>query len=347
MSLIAKAVAEVFWSMIRPFDIALFSATRLAMLIKPDGRFVYRYDGRTKAPGRGYNLLRHAGCIWSLNLMAQAAPGAAAAISEASRRAMTWLIRERIVASPQGGLAVVEDGAVKLGANALALLALLSLPEVMGSSATAQVAQGLVRAMLTHWNDERGDFDHKWDLETGEAHRFRSDYYTGEALLALVAYYEAVRDERILDMVQQIILAYRTVRYGVAQQSHWMAYALEALHRHRPNDALIDYGTRIMRDILDKPVYRGRQRSTPIACRSEALLAFVTMARRAGTVSTDLLLEIHRALVENLRMQAQYLLPDGGFRIGHEGFEVRIDYLQHNLTAFQRYAALYGEQLPD
>ncbi len=334
--------------MIRPFDIALFSASRLAMMIKPDGRFLYRYDGRTKAPGRGYNLLRHAGCIWSLNLMAHAAPAAAPALSEAARRAMTWLIRERIVAPPQGGLAVVEDGTVvKLGANALAILALLSLPDVAGSAASTQVAHGLVRAMLLHWNEAQGDFDHKWDLETGIPERFHSDYYTGEALLALVAYYEAVRDERVLDMVQQIILAYRTVRYGVLQQSHWMAYALEALYRHRPNPVLIDYGTLIIRDILDKPVYRARQRSTPIACRSEALLAFVTMARRSNTVPTDLLLEVHRCVVENLRLQAQYLLPDGGFRIGHDGFDVRIDYLQHNLTAFQRYAALYGEQLPE
>ena len=48
---------------VTPLEVARRGAARLAALVMADGRFLYRYDARTGAAGRGYNLLRHCGVV--------------------------------------------------------------------------------------------------------------------------------------------------------------------------------------------------------------------------------------------------------------------------------------------
>src|SRR5208283_1066321 len=100
-------------------QLALISARRLLQLIKPDGTFTYRYDYILRQQQPGYNILRHCGCVWALNLSEQVG---GLTVGEGVQRAMNWLAAKRMVPSRQAGWCVEEGGNTKLGGNALAIL---------------------------------------------------------------------------------------------------------------------------------------------------------------------------------------------------------------------------------
>ena len=102
-------------------------------------------------------------------------------------------------------------------------------------------------------------------------------YYTGEALLALLALYKMTREEQWLDAVRDIESELALEDYGVQEQSHWMLYSLELLSQFEASPLYFQHAEKIVLHILDHPQYLSWERSTPIACRSEGLLAFLRM----------------------------------------------------------------------
>jgi len=83
-------------------------------------------------------------------------------------------------------------------------------------------------------------------------------------------------------------------------------------------------------------------RSTPTATRAEGLAAATRLARRAGKDDAPYLEALRRMATFQLRCQITpenglYLprpdLAQGGFRRSLTNWEIRIDYVQHNLSA--------------
>lgn len=190
---------------------------------------------------------------------------------------------------------------------------------------------------------EDGDFIHRRNAHTGEADTFRSDYYTGEALFALLSAAFRLSDNHQAVRAQKALLTLVAKGYGISEQSHWMMYAVEICHRHAPNPYLVSYAEQLVDNIISLPGYRTEQRCTPIACRTEALLAYLRMMPPSERRFQDRALRAWHTIEENLILQLRDQLPDGSFRRGADSTEVRIDYLQHNLTALLGHAQLKEE----
>jgi hypothetical protein len=290
----------------------------------------------------GYNLLRHAACVWALN-QASAVDAFVANHNQSRRQALTWLLNANLSQSPQSGLCMVEGGKVKLGANALAILAIISSAENRSREQELllrnerDVVEKLCDHMLAQITPD-GDFHHEVDAATGALYPFRSDYYTGEALFALLATLRRYPEMRKLQVAQDLLYALTESDYGVSQHSHWMMYATDIAHVLAPSIALLAYGKRMAERILDSPAYRTHRRCTPIACRSEALLAYLRIARRAGLSTSPIFAQIQLEVKTNLLLQLMDRLPHGAFREGAGSAVVRIDYLQHNLSSFLGYS---------
>lgn len=141
---------------------------------------------------------------------------------------------------------------------------------------------------------------------------------------------------------------------------HWLLYALAGLYRQRPEPEYVDHAMRIASAIVAAqrtggvaPDYVGGfadvPRATQVATRAEGLMAAYALARHAGrdAQAQAILRAAERAAALQLSTQidqarAMYL-PNGqaamgGFTGSHTQLEVRIDYVQHHLSALMALA---------
>ncbi len=323
-----------------PETVAKTGANRLAALVNNNGRFQYLYDSATGERLKGYNVLRHCGAIWS---MAEAAPefDNPSGLAATCRRSLGYLFRNHLRYFNEIDVqCIVSNSAVKLGGNGLAILAILAYEKLARDESLLMVARNLGRYILGQTRSDN-DFEHKRSFPKGELADFRSDYYTGEALFALARLHGATGEAVWLEVAMRSELALARRDYGVKEQSHWCLYAAEALHGFDPNPAVYEQGKRIVEHIIEFPAYRERNQSTPTACRTEGMLAFLRMARRADIAADRALRERCLAEVEeNLQLQLRFRKRDGGFVQGADSSHVRIDYIQHSLSGFLEYDRL-------
>jgi len=330
-----------------PVQVAIEGAQCMARLVDRRGKFLYRYDPDTRAPAKGYNILRHCGSIWAMTEVANSV-GPLPEVVEAARRAVDWLIDKHIrpYRSTVTQCVVAADN-VKLGGNGLAILALLELAKATGTDEHIGLARELAGYVLLQQRPD-GDFHHKRRFSTDELLKFRSDYYTGEALFGLLRLSAVTGEGRWVEASETSEQLLARQDYGVPQQSHWMLYALEQLHALRPNALYRNHARAIADNIVQLPGYRAEGRSTPIACRSEGLLAFIRLctaipADEAERPAFDRAAMASRETVhDNLELQLTYRHPEGSFLHSRERNQVQIDYIQHNISSFLGYGRLAG-----
>ena len=321
-------------------SVAQSGALRLAALTRKDGRFRYRYDSESDKDQTGYNVLRHAGTIWAmLDVFGTTRDPL---LLSAVERATAFLLNDYLrFYRHVRGACICEENKIKLGGNALSALALLEVYKLTDDSFLLAVAERLCHFMLDQ-RGEYGDFVHKRYYRSGKISTFRSEYYVGEALLALISCYEITGDSKILQQVRSVEVELAKQDYGVKEHSHWMLYSLEKLQRHDNSPHIYDHAAKIAHEIIVDPKYIGWSRSTPTACRSEGLLAFLRMDHGSAQ-NTELAGAARKRVEANLVEQLQFFLEDGGFVRGggdRRDREVRIDYIQHNISSFLHYARL-------
>ena len=329
----------------------------LFRMLTPEGRFIYAHaEGDPEAVLPGYNMLRHCGTLWfmlsavnalNLPLLKTESRALAAGISYAGAR------MKRPGWAP--GLAIVTNGQIKLGGVGLALLMLSEYREAR-AQAKASPTRTLAKSSLPEalsatmagladyaLSQERpgqvADFHHKRALTDGQDDGFHSDYYTGEALFGLIA--GGADPARTAPLAEALMQR----GYGIDVQSHWMAYAACAACDHSlvPDDLGRSYLGQLLTAITTDTAYRDRCESTPIACRSEALVRFLWLDRRhpGRFFAPAQLALIRETLTYNLGLQLRWFRR-GQFRKGDTDSKVQIDYIQHNAMAFLAWAQLHA-----
>jgi hypothetical protein len=314
------------------------SLSHLLRLVGANGRFVYAHPaGQPDMVMDGYNMLRHCGTLWFMlravnDLGLDLPPAQRGALARALGYAVRKMERPSWIAEPS--LALVTNGAIKTGGVGLALLMLeefrRALPRGLdtGTLSLDATVAGLQTYALAQIDGH--DFRHKRLLADGTVLKFRSDYYTGEVLFGL--FITGRTDPDLIATAEALVAR----RYGVAEQSHWMAYAAcEAAARGLIGEArLTGYLTDLVSAIIEQDAYRNRRQSTPIACRTEALTRFVALCDQwPGRFPPALRAAALRVADENLGLQLAWY-QDGQFWKGDDDRKVQIDYIQHNGTAF-------------
>ncbi|HBF29768.1 MAG TPA: hypothetical protein DDW73_09120 [Rhizobium sp.] len=300
------------------------SYNHLIDLIRDDGSYIYKYKLGDPTHSDKYNILRHAGCVWALNTFS---------INESKNPRIDLALRyllSKMETGPNGiGTCIPEDDSIKIGANALALLALLSTdrPEQYKST-----IDGLISYMFSQQKRDL-DFVHKVDRHSGQATDFYSDYYTGEVLFSLVKYAIVFSDADVLEKAERALIARLKQRYGIKQHSHWMMYAASTMFQIRPSYGLIWYTKNFIDEVVNNNGYRTWGRGTPIACRTEALLSALDVAQRAS-FPEYYIANVIGEISKNIATQAEYHLPNGGFSGRKNNNIVRIDFIQHHLPGF-------------
>ncbi|MEN3333471.1 MAG: hypothetical protein V7641_2836 [Blastocatellia bacterium] len=322
---------------------------------KSDGSFHYDYDPFTESVSeRDYNILRHAGATIALFQLYEATHEAR--YTEAARRAMVYLkSRFRWAREAEALYVLDDDGKAKLGANGLALLALAMQMRLDPKSADRESALRLANLIL-RMQERDGSFASYYDMK-GEPEDRASLYYPGEAMLGLLELYRLTGDPRLIEAAR------RGANYLIETQQRlpslppdaWLMQALEALFAIKREPSYAAHTMRIAEAMIkeqyseaDAPLYAGGYRpgvprATPAASRAEGMLAAWRLARltndaRAARLAEALKLSARFQLAQQVDADNSYYLASperavGGFRESLTSARIRIDYVQHNISA--------------
>jgi hypothetical protein len=322
-----------------------------------NGNFIYEYDPMTNTQSNEYNILRHAGTIYSMLKLYEVTENNS--LLSAAQRALRYLL---FYEKPYGnGSAIVYEDEMKLGGNGLAILALVEHALITGDMSHLSSMQALA-IYIQESQRESGEFLSKRYYSTGDESDFVSLYYPGEAMVGLCRLYELDRNETWLDIAEKGALYLINERKDIPTEDlvhdHWLVIALNELYRYRPKQDYFDHSMRLAEAIMMhqvdgvqktavKPEYIGsyiEPRSTPTATRSEALVAAFHLSYDYGDLEmTQRILDaITLGIIFQLQTQFTHDnmgdMPNqekaiGGFHDRLTKFTIRIDYVQHNLCS--------------
>jgi hypothetical protein len=356
-------------------DAAVAAGHFLARGVDADGRFRYLIDAPTNRTLPGYDVPRHAGATYYL---AQAAAlSSDSDVSAAALRAAGWM-RDHAMVACGSGRCIGSERVVDVGSTALGIVAFVEIARTKLDPDYARIVPPLA-AFLRAQQRPNGDFMHLYDRDASKPIDIQLLYYTGEAALALSRAHALLGDARDLESASRG-LAYLVgpgwsffgSRYYFGEE-HWTCQAMDDMWERAPNRDALDFclrwhsfGRVVQYSAADSP-YDAEgaygfgpfptPRLTPAASRTEAALATLDTARRAGVAEGEIApleKQIRRSIGLLLRQQfrpgPRHLFADpaaveGAFPASEVDWQLRIDFVQHAGDALVRW--LHRERLSE
>lgn len=339
-------------------------STYLGSQVKEDGLYEYGHFpcfGRTIGT---YNTLRHASSTYALiegyEFCQHEGRGDLDALQEQIEQALEYLTMQIIRYYADDLAYVVEiNNEIKLGGNAVAILALVKYLQVFPTShhvenyynIAEKLANGIVKMQQTD-----GSFVHILDADTlAVTAESRIIYYDGEAAFALMRLYGMTRDERWLDCVTRAFDYF--IRAGHSEaHDHWLSYCSNELVIYKPERKYFEFAVNNVKGYVDFI----KNRITTFPTLLELSMAFHKMLLKldefpefADVLDGFDVAEFYQAL----HTRANYLLngvffPElamhykkpstvlYGCFIRHHAFRVRIDDVEHYLSGWVAYHQL-------
>jgi hypothetical protein len=308
-----------------------------------DGSFIYGYYPIANRRIGSYNILRHAGACWSL-------------IEQYSRTKDASLIPyiERTLGYLESSIEFLNDDTayvierkadeVKLGGNAIAVLAFASYTEYFNNDRYRNLVIQLTNGILSFW-DEDGLFNHVLNYPSYSLKdKYRTVYYDGEAAYALARAYTLTEQEKFLDAARKAVEYFIKNNYQ-KHRSNWVAHAVNEVTKHYPDRKFLEFGLNNARTSLTAIF----SQDTLYHTYFELLMATFELYDRIIDTQPDffyLKLFNEKTFINTIFTRAEYMLnyyiyPEtamyfptpqvilGAFFVRHDDYRMRIDDQQH------------------
>lgn len=330
------------------------SADYLARQVQDDGKFIYDYYPQYDMDTGSYNMVRHAGTVWSMVQAYSLFPSKSLASS--IRGALDYLKSQMVYDDERGHIFDESEELIFLGSDALAALALVEYQEVFKDNSYQDTCLSLGESILAALDEETGEFYHVLDREFNGVEKTRTVYYDGEATFALVRLYGLTGDERYLAAAESAVDHFIEADY-IQYRDHWVEYSVNELTKYVDDNPA--YWNLLMRNALDNLDTINRMYSSPT--NFELLMnAFDAYTRMPSSVMLSD--EEKAALFDAISLQVKkssgdFFYPEyamymanppyilNSFMMRDAGCRTRIDDVQHNIGAFFLFQQSYDKMV--
>lgn len=332
-------------------ELARKTSEYLSGIIDKKGKFIYGYYPIDNQELEGYNILRHAGTIWSLIMQYDMCrdEGLVPVIDSA----VDYL--KKYIHQKDSKTAFVVDGTrLNVGGNGLALLALTTYAEVFGTSKHNALIRQLANGII-NMQKKDGSYIHTLDKKTYKtAEEYIIIYYDGEAAYGILKAYGILGDKKYLTAASKACDYFVKKDYA-SLHSHWMSYVFNEITKYLPYERYFEFGLKnIDADDFSVNAYASKGSSNVAA---ETLNASIEMYQRLIEGGYDckyldtfddvqaVKASIRRAEIGfDFFMFPEYAMyfkaPDtvvNSMAIREDLFRIRIDDIQHFLDGYYLY----------
>ncbi len=353
------------------FDRVRRGADYLVRVLSDEGRYLYMVHPAEDRDDQAYGWLRHAGTTYAL--LEAYEQFAVALYLEKSEQALAYLKRRmRDDPASQGKyvLDTLDEEQQKVGGAGLALLAFAEHAAATRKSNNIDAMRALARFIMAEQYAD-GHFRANSDLpeEPGRKRKREPIYYPGEAILALTRLYAIDPQSAYLDAARRaadwvVHTRDANATEDTQEHDHWMAYACNDLYRATSDPSYLSHAQKIGRAILKKQ-YKGADapapdwigafyqgESTLAATRLEAYDSVIRLTRFAGSPAPTFLEAAQEAgaflVGQQFDIENGYWLRNpskaaGGVRESLFVSDVRIDYVQHAMSAWLHLARILSD----
>jgi hypothetical protein len=355
-------------------DAVRAGAEYLCRVMDDKGHYAYMVHPVDARADSSYGMLRHCGTTFAL--MEAYGELHTPLFLDKGERALAY-IKQHLETYPSASdkmtyvLDTNDEEQQKVGGAGLALIAFAEHAKATGKKEELETMRAFAR-FIVHQQAADGHFRNNRDLERegvappGPPLKKEVIYYVGEALLGLMKLYALDPDEKWLEAAKKgadwcVETRDATMTVDTQEHDHWLSYALSELHRVTKKQSYADHAFRIARAILSRqhmtsppaPDFVGAfyndAQATPAATRLEAFGADIAIARALGQDEAWLvgpaqaMARFTRA--QQLDAESAFFARDparviGGVREGLFVYDIRIDYVQHSMSAWLHLARL-------
>lgn len=331
--------------------------------INADGSFTYGYFPAYHKLIPGYNSVRHFSSLYALLETIEYAEKQGRSIQRDQlltkiETSLDWGFQNLCISRNDHVFVAEQIGdqqELKLGAQAVAILALAKYEELTGNDFYHQLMVNLLEG-IEAFIDEKGMTTHVLAADLTVKEAFRIVYYDGEALFAIMRAYPLTKDPRWLQLGERLMD--RFVSQGYEKfHDHWLSYSVNELTQYLPKRSYFEFG--VKNALQNLAFMENRDTAYPtfleLLCAANKMFQRIQQSEFADELFTEAdekrlwTVTEKRALHE---MRTGVMWPEYamffarpttiayGFYARHDRTRMRIDDAEHFLSGLINYAFL-------